>query len=271
MLWKEVMTKTTSPAGTFKIGSARASMLALLLGVPCLGNATPENNKTLAQPSLAASAGQAARSASEPLSKSSVEQIVDSDHVYKPIFLPRAVLFNEAEIYAIRSAASRQVSAYHLASAQENDASGAMWSAQSRQWAAKGEYDRWAFVHTREAFERHATYTQIIFAVVIAIVVSGLVLTWYQFMQDSSDSARLVRELLKRKSSSAKNPEADNAQLIAVLGLLKSEQSIELGKDGMKLQTRVLGLLTLVHVYPVNMKDTQATVQARATNAGLGK
>lgn len=192
--------------------------------------------------------------------------------VYSPVFLPKELKFTEAQAESITSAAAKQVILYHDALAQQNASSKDLYTSQSKLWLAKSEHDKWSYNHTQDVFKRHALYSNFIFWMVISIVASGLALTWYQFIKDSSTLARTLEPYLIGKSKNGPVERIDSATIAALIEALRTEHSLEVGRDGMKIKTRVVGLMTLVlsmgffylyltHVYPVTIQDSLSKYQ----------
>lgn len=236
----------------------------------------PATAASAATPSNSASGASSAKSITEPSPAKSNQSVVGSSvvsatgggRVYSPVFLPSEVRLNDAQIESIKEAFTKQIGTYHDAMAQQNISSTNLYASQSQLWLAKSAHDKWSYEHTQGVFRRHALYTKIIFFMVISIVGSGLVLTWYQFIRDSSNVSKILQPILNNKSGD----KLDQTTISALLDAFRAEQSLELSRDGMKIKTRVIGLMTLVismgffylyltHVYPVTIQDSIAKYQ----------
>jgi len=186
---------------------------------------------------------------------------------YAPTFLPKDVQFSAQELEEIRAAAAKQMVSYYLSLAQTNETVNSFQLSERERWASKAQYDAWTARHTPKVFERQAIYTQVIFWMVIGIVASGIALTWYQFVHDTSLFSSVVGGWLRSRGHNRKDKEADDAMVTTLLEVLRAQQSMEIGKDGLKITTRVLGLITLAmsmgffylylaYVYPITVKET---------------
>jgi len=162
------------------------------------------------------------------------------------------------------------MTAYYASLEEQNKTFNIYQVGDRERWANRTKYEAWTTEHTRSVFERQAVYTQVIFWMVVFMVASGVALTWYQFVHDSTTFSRVVDALLKRPVRRSKSESEPDPALANLLDIARAEQKLELSKDGVKITTRVLGIVTLAlsmgffylylaHVYPINIKDTTPT------------
>jgi len=130
------------------------------------------------------------------------------------------------------------------------------------------DFRHWSIGFNKSSFEWHFLSTKIIFFVVIAIVISGLVLTWIQFLRD--DHVRIGgREVEKEETKSAAGPPAA-PEVVAETSDLST---VKISTSGVEVSSRVLGLLVLAFslgffylylqfVYPMEELRTLAPTRA---------
>lgn len=161
---------------------------------------------------------------------------------YAPSYLPKEIVLTEQQLASVREATMKRVESVQQALVEQNLAHMAVQRNNAQDHRSVVDHARWARDHTKDVYKRHAIFSTVIFVTVLLLVFSGIALTWYQFAKESSFFEATVKRLLSKASTGTSSPE----QLLAIADILRSEQVIELGKDGMKLRTRIVGLATLL-------------------------
>jgi hypothetical protein len=207
-------------------------------------------------------------------SASSGAAIKEPTPAFSPRYGPAEVQLTEAQISAIRAAMAERVIAYHRSLAKQNEAWQAYQEANGKSQALAIAHQNWKREHTKDVYGRHALFSTIIFVVVLVLVGSGLFLTWIQFSRDSS-ALHLALKQARKVAPGAAGTEHGDKTLAALVEMARAEQSIEIGKEGMKLKTRLVGLVTLivsmgffylylVHVYPITVnRDLPVAEEAK--------
>ncbi|MEO6523082.1 MAG: hypothetical protein ABIN91_15480 [Mucilaginibacter sp.] len=119
--------------------------------------------------------------------------------------------------------------------------------------AFQKKYQQYSFGHLMRVFDWQYRSSIIIFFIVIIIVLMGLILSYKQFTLHE----KIVTESIKLKQVSTEIIKQDPAAQIS---------SFEVGKDGLKINTAVIGLMILVisvvflflylkYVYPIQFAD----------------
>jgi hypothetical protein len=130
------------------------------------------------------------------------------------------------------------------------------------------DFRKWSIAFNKSSFEWHFLSTKIIFFVVLAIVISGLALTWIQFLRD--DPVRIGgRAVEKEETKPAGGPPAAPEAIPETSDL----STVKISTSGVEVSSRVLGLLVLAFslgffylylhfVYPMEELRTLAPTRA---------
>ena len=124
-------------------------------------------------------------------------------------------------------------------------------SAACQQWQkAMYEHQVWIIEYRQRAYEAHHIYTIIVFAIVCALVLLGMYLSWREFSLGAKRRESLLGKLLLRTRKPAatdpaegKAPEVMAAKAEPQAG---SGTQLELNAQGVKVSSQVLGVVVLI-------------------------
>ena len=123
----------------------------------------------------------------------------------------------------------------------------------------------WAQRYREDAYNAHHVYTMVVFAIVCGLVLLGMYLSYREFMRD--EEHRSPRRLAH--TATATTPDGDEHRR----EVYDPGTNIELSASGIKVSSRVLGILVLVismgffylylaTVYPINEASDKAQASA---------
>jgi len=147
------------------------------------------------------------------------------------------------------------------------------------------EHQAWMLEYRQKAFEAHHVYTIIVFAIVCAMVLLGMYLSYKEFAIGAARRQKLIERLIQRvrRTAGGKPDEAKAGgdQELSAEEKAAAATALEIGTSGVKVTSQVLGVIVLVvsmgffylylkTVYPIqesNAPSAAATTSAPASAA----
>lgn len=146
------------------------------------------------------------------------------------------------------------------------------------------DHQSWMLEYRQKAFEAHHVYTIIVFAIVCAMVLLGMYLSYKEFAIGAARRQKMIERLIQRvrRTAGGKPDEAKAAGGQDLSAEEKAEPAtLEIGTSGVKVTSQVLGVIVLVvsmgffylylkTVYPIqesNAPSAAATTSAPAAAA----
>lgn len=112
------------------------------------------------------------------------------------------------------------------------------------------EHQAWMLEYRQRAFEAHHVYTIIVFAIVCAMVLLGMYLSYKEFAIGAARRQRLIERLVQRfrRPGGAKPDEAraGGDQDLSAEEKAAAATALEIGTSGVKVTSQVLGVIVLV-------------------------
>lgn len=122
--------------------------------------------------------------------------------------------------------------------------------AYARWQRAAYDHQAWLLKYRQEAFEAHHVYTMIVFAIVCAMVLLGMYLSYKEFAIGAARRQRLIGRLIQRvrRKAGGKLDEAKaaGAQELSAEEKAEAATALEIGASGVKVTSQVLGVIVLV-------------------------
>lgn len=187
------------PAVVFRWPGGRAAVVvALAFACLCTIGAVAQPAGAPQQPaaSVAVSGTFAATVPAPAASSAHLPLHSNSALTFGPVYLPREVVLSPAQIDAIKAAVAAQMVAYYDVRTEQNRANKLRLAVEHRDVEDHHRFNQWNRAHAQTVFDEQRFYSKAIFWATMALMLSALFLTVFQFVKDSRLAALAAGKLL---------------------------------------------------------------------------